>query len=133
MARLARTGSRRCETRARGRRRACGRSAHRRGWGTSRRCAAARGPGRWPCRSLRQEAIVDVAPRPALAGLDGGEDRVPAGVEVLGGVAIGRRVAAADMPAGEAFAQVDPFTADLQAVLAAGCRSPDVVDLDARG
>jgi len=50
-------------------------------------------------------------------------------VEVRGRVAVRRRVAAADLPAGLAHAQVQPAAADLQALLAAGERLGQLRDL----
>src|SRR5690606_968117 len=41
--------------------------------------------------------LVDIAPAPALPGLEGADDRVPAGAVVRGGVAVLRGVAAADV------------------------------------
>ena len=78
--------------------------------------------------SLRQESIVDVTPRPVLTGLDRGHDRVAGGVEVLRRMSIRRRVTASHVPAREALPEVDPFTADLQAIHAAGGRPPHVTD-----
>src|SRR3954452_18371818 len=64
--------------------------------------------------------LVHVAPRPVLAGLQRADDRVLRFGRVLGGVSVGRGVAAGDVPACAAGAQVDPGAADAQAVLAAG-------------
>ena len=52
--------------------------------------------------------VVDVAPAPVLAGLGGLHDGVRGVVEVGGGVAARRGVAAADVAAVEALAQRDP-------------------------
>ena len=63
--------------------------------------------------------LVRIAPSPGLAGLDGARDRVARRRMVLGGVAIGRGVAAADMAAGHADPEVHPVVSGLQAFLAA--------------
>jgi len=53
--------------------------------------------------------LVDVTPSPLLAGLEGGDHRVAAVVEVLGCMPVRGAVAAADMAAHETQAKVDPF------------------------
>src|SRR3954466_13824513 len=63
--------------------------------------------------------LVDEAPRPVLARLERAHDRMAVGARVLAGVAAGRAVAAADVAALEADAQVDPLPAGREAVLAA--------------
>src|SRR5439155_19972982 len=63
--------------------------------------------------------LVDVAPAPVLARLCGADDRVPGLVRVSGRVPVGRRVAAADLPASHAHPQVQPPAPCLQALLAA--------------
>ena len=63
--------------------------------------------------------LVDVAPAPVLAGLGRLDDGMTLGVGVGGCVAIRRGVAATDVTAGEADAQVEPAIACAQAVLAA--------------
>jgi hypothetical protein len=50
-------------------------------------------------------------------------------VEVLGGVLVLRAVAAADVAAGEAKAEVDPAVADLEAIFAAGGAGGDGANL----
>ena len=73
-------------------------------------------------------ALVRVAPRPILAALEGRDHRVLGGVEVLGRVLVGRRVAAGDVAAGEALAKVHPAPADGHAVhacLAGAVHRPD--------
>lgn len=50
--------------------------------------SARRGESDAMVRSSREEAIVDVTPRPFLARLDRGNDRVVRGVEVLRRVAV---------------------------------------------
>ena len=54
------------------------------------------------------------------------------GVKVPGGVLVGRRVAAADMPADEAHAQMDPPIPRFQTILAAlsaGCYFLNLVQM----
>src|SRR5207248_10793590 len=63
--------------------------------------------------------LVDYAPAPVLTGLDRAKDRVVLAVRVLARVTVRRAVAAADLAAGLAHAQVQPPAADLQALLAA--------------
>src|SRR5690242_2440017 len=58
-----------------------------------------------------QGDVVDVAPAPVLAWLERADDRVLVGARVGGRVAVGRVVAAADVPAFEADAQVQPLPA----------------------
>src|SRR5436305_15290005 len=61
--------------------------------------------------------LVDVAPAPVLARLERAHEGVVGGVEVAGGVVVLRRVAVADVAAGEAEAQVHPGVPHLQASL----------------
>ena len=61
--------------------------------------------------------LIDVAPGPALAGLEGRDHRVGRVVEMLRGVAARRAVAAADVAAGQAEAQMDPGRAQLSGTL----------------
>ena len=73
-----------------------------------------------PCTSgMRIADLVDEAPRPVLAGLERADDRVLGRARVRRGVAVGRVVAAADVAALEADAQVQPEAADGEAVHAA--------------
>src|SRR4249920_2151209 len=82
-------------------------------------------------RSGRERDLVDVAPAPVLTGLGRADDRMAALARVRGCVLIRRGVAAPDLPAGHAHAQVDPAVADLQALLAPGDRlgQPGHLDL----
>src|SRR6516225_2732867 len=79
--------------------------------------------------------LVDVAPEPLLTGLIGPDDGVCGVVEVLGRVLAGRLVAAPDVAALLADAQVDPVVvAHGQAVLASRRRRgyrPDVIEMTA--
>src|SRR5262249_53140961 len=84
-----------------------------------RREAAGLRVGRRRRRPLDLEhEVVDVAPEPRLARFERAHDRVGRRVEVLGGVAVRRAVAAADVAARLAHAQVDPPPTDREAVLA---------------
>src|ERR1700755_1860708 len=96
------------------------------------RCGRAAPRGR--SRAVRSPAlldderlVVDEAVRPVLSALHRRDDRVSALARVLGGVAVGRRVAAADLAAAATHAQVHPLGAYRQAVLTAVgvLRTPD--------
>ena len=64
--------------------------------------------------------LVDIAPAPSFVRFKRSHNWVvPAAVEVLGCVLSNRGVAAADMPAFQAQAQMNPALADFQALLAA--------------
>jgi hypothetical protein len=65
------------------------------------------------------EDVVGVAIDPVLAGLEGLDYGVQGTVEVLGGVPVRRAVAAADVAASEAEAEVDPAGSHREAFLAA--------------
>src|SRR4051794_14513348 len=91
-----------------------------------------RGRDPWRAADLRDphRDLVEIAPRPVLARLDRAHDRVVLAARVRGRVAVGRAVAAADVAALEADAQVDPPRAHLQAVLAAVDGLRQLGDLD---
>jgi len=76
------------------------------------------GSGLVPVRIL-EVSFVDVAPLPVLPFFKGLDDRVFGSVEMLGGVLIFGAVAAADVAAGQAFAQIYPFIAGFQTLFAA--------------
>ena len=63
--------------------------------------------------------FIHEAPDPALDALERGDQRMAGGMEVRRGVAMPRRVAAADVAALQALAQVDPGVAEIEALLAA--------------
>ena len=65
-----------------------------------------------------EEELVNITPPPVLPWPERLNDRVTGCMEMLGGVLILRIVAAADMPAFKADAQVYPGVADFQAILA---------------
>src|SRR6059036_3873457 len=62
---------------------------------------------------------VDVAPAPALPRLERGDDRMPGLLEMLGGVLVLRVVAASDVSARSAQAQMHPGVSRGEAFLAA--------------
>src|SRR5205823_5760088 len=62
--------------------------------------------------------LVDVAPAPILARLERLHDRMLGGMEMLGGMLILGRIAAAHVAAGQAQAQVHPSVAHFQTLLA---------------
>lgn len=69
--------------------------------------------------------LVDVAPQPALVGLCGGYYRMSGLVEVLGGMTVLGRIAASNMAASKACAQMHPNVSKRNALLADmdfGCR-----------
>src|SRR6478672_8601559 len=83
-----------------------------------------------------EEDFVDIAPAPALRRVVALDDRMAGGVIMGGCVPVGALVAAADMPATAAQAQVNPPVAGLQAVLAparAGRHLADGVGVGAYG
>src|SRR5216117_641560 len=68
--------------------------------------------------------LIDVAPAPAFPRLVRGDDRMLRGVKVLGGMLVLRFIAAADVSAGAAQAQMHPGIAHLEAFLAAFAARP---------
>jgi hypothetical protein len=68
-------------------------------------------------RDSTQKHFVHVTPRPILPRLKRSNDRVPSGVKMFRGVAIRRRVAATDVSARQAKAEVDPGRTHLQTIL----------------
>jgi hypothetical protein len=68
--------------------------------------------------SISPKGVIRIAVEPAFTGLPGGDDRVSAGVRVLGRVAIRRTVAAESHSARLARSQMDPARADLDAFTA---------------
>ena len=69
------------------------------------------------CRGGLEQQLVRIAPAPVFTRLEAPHDRVFGLVEMLGGVAIGRIVTAADMAAGEAEPKMDPPAAAGEALL----------------
>src|ERR1700687_2342668 len=66
-----------------------------------------------------EQYLIDITPAPSFRRVVTLDDRMARGVEMLGGVLVGRIVAAADMTAAAANPQMQPDTAALQAFLAA--------------
>jgi hypothetical protein len=73
--------------------------------------------------------LVHVAPDPILVRLEGLDEWVLRGMEVLGGVLVLGRIATTHVAADQALAQVHPRLAHLQALLAPFGAWLDVVDL----
>src|SRR5262245_46495729 len=65
-----------------------------------------------------ERELVDVAPGPVLSGFQRADDRVGARADMCCCVAVRRVVAAPDVAAGEADAQVEPSAARAEAVFA---------------
>src|SRR6266705_6902446 len=63
--------------------------------------------------------LIDEAPAPVLARLEAADDRMMDLPEVLGGVLVGRVVAATHMTARQAQTEVNPFTSHRQTLFAA--------------
>src|SRR5436189_3212863 len=81
--------------------------------------------------------LVEVAPAPVLPRLGGANDRMTGLVRVRGRVPVRRRVAATDLAAAHAHAQMHPARADLQALLTTRDRlgerrDGDLVEMTAR-
>src|SRR5437660_5206728 len=72
---------------------------------------------------------MDVAPAPALGRIIALDHRMAGGVEMFGGVAVGRVVAAAHVPAGAAHPQVHPRRSYLEAFLATARAGRHVANL----
>src|ERR1700694_2316061 len=70
---------------------------------------------RWSVAATSDIVLVDIAPAPVLAGLQGLHDRV----SMRPGMPHGRRIAAADVPARQAQPQVHPRCAEPQTFLTA--------------
>jgi hypothetical protein len=77
---------------------------------------------------LSRKYFVHVAPDPALSRLNGTNQRVRAGMEMLGGVLVFRGITATNVAADEAKPQVDPSVTQFHALFADV--SVRVLDLD---
>ena len=75
-----------------------------------------------------EQHFVHIAPAPTFGRIVAFDDRMGAGMKMLGRVPVGRIVAAADMTAGPADSQMQPHGADFQAFLAAQRARRDVAD-----
>jgi len=73
--------------------------------------------------------LIDKAPAPILTRLDRLHDRMLRLMEMLGGMLVFRRIAAAHVAAGAAKAQMDPRVAHFEAFLAALGSRLDVAHL----
>jgi hypothetical protein len=73
--------------------------------------------------------LIHVAPAPILSRLEGPDNGVTYGVKVLCRMFVLRRVAASDVAAYHAKAQVHPDIAHLQAFFASPCVRFDILDL----
>jgi hypothetical protein len=73
--------------------------------------------------------LVHVAPAPVLSRLKGPDDGVTYGVIMLRRMFVLRRVAASNVAANHAKAQVDPYIAHLQAFFASPCVRFDILNL----
>ena len=73
--------------------------------------------------------MVDIAPSPALAPLDRAHDGVICFMEVAGSMFPLRGIAAANMPANKAHAQMYPFAAGLEALFASLSERFDILNL----
>src|SRR5713226_9335865 len=80
-------------------------------------------------RALFDIDLIDVAPAPALPGLNRLHDRVAGRLEMPRRVLALRGIAAADVPAGEAHAQLYPGLARLETALAPFRRRRHLPDL----
>ena len=66
-----------------------------------------------------QNDLINITPSPVLARLERPHDRMPGGMEMLGGMPVLRGITAAHMPAGKTKPKMDPGIAHFQAFLAA--------------
>src|SRR5437660_7420395 len=81
-----------------------------------------------------EHQLIRIAPEPLLARLIRADDRVLGGAEMFGCVLSRRVVAAADVPAAGAHAQMDPPAARLEALhaaIAAGRHVTNLVEVHA--
>src|ERR1700761_9140280 len=81
-----------------------------------------------------EHQLIDIAPAPALRRIIAFDDGMFGVVEMLGGVFVLGLIAAADMPASAADAQMQPFVAHLETFLAsqrAGRDFPDRIQMRA--
>jgi hypothetical protein len=76
-----------------------------------------------------KQGLIDIAPSPTLARLDGARDSVLAVMKMFRGVLAYGRIAAADMPARKAHAEMHPLLAGFQTLFAAAGVRFHVMDL----
>ncbi len=79
--------------------------------------------------NLLPRYFVDKAPFPVLTGLERPDDGMFGRMEVLRGVFVGRRIAAANVAAFQALPQVHPLGPDLEAIFATLRTGFDISDL----
>lgn len=77
---------------------------------------------------LIQHYFVDVTPTPIFAGFEGANDRVLRRAKMLCGVAVFRRIAAANVAADQAQAKVHPRVTHQEALLAAFAAGRDFLN-----
>src|SRR5262245_55397918 len=82
---------------------------------------------RLPFRQVEQH-LVDIAPAPAFRRIIAFDHGMAGGVEMRSRMLVGRIVAAADMAAGPADAQVQPAAAGLEAFFTAERARRDILD-----
>jgi hypothetical protein len=70
---------------------------------------------------MLDKGMINVAPTPILAWLEGLDDGVAGRMVVFGGVLVGRGVAAAHVTTNKTKAQMDPPVAGLQAIFTTLC------------
>ena len=75
-----------------------------------------------------EHEVVDIAVTPCLARLEGAHHRMTRRMEMLGGVAVGRVVAASDVAADEAHPKVHPACTDRETFLAPASGGRDISD-----
>ena len=75
-----------------------------------------------------QRHVIDVAPAPILARLEGSDHGMVSAVKVLGRMAVWRRIAASHVSAGETQPQMDPRVPGLQTLFTAPRARLDVAD-----
>ena len=83
---------------------------------------------------LARRQLIHITPHPPFSGFDGADQRVVAGMEVLGGMFVFGGVAAAHVAALQAKAEVDPGVSRLHAIFAdvlVGGGDADLVEVSA--
>src|ERR1700733_14336174 len=80
-----------------------------------------------PIRQIEQD-FVHIAPAPSFRRIVAFDDGMSGGVEMLGGMFVGRIIAAADMAATAADPQMQPYASALQALLATERARRDVTN-----
>jgi len=73
--------------------------------------------------------LIDVAPAPILSRLEGLNNGMVGRVEMFCGMFVLRGIAAANMPAFQANAQVNPAITGLQTILTSLCAGRDIMNM----